>query len=447
MKRKIEENLEKWKKSPVRCPLIIRGARQVGKSWSIKDFGDKNFDSVVVADFEKYPDLKNCFHSLELKFILERLEFYLKSSIIPGKTLLFFDEIQLCPKALTALRYFKEEMPELHVISAGSLLEFVLNEEEFSFPVGRVEFLFMRPLSFIEFLNAIGEQKTIDFINTLSLSHFIDINTHQYLLQLIRVYFWIGGMPEIVKTFADIRSDEYCMQILDRLIEALKQDFGKYAKNANLEHLKRLFLKVPELVGCHFKYSKIDPHASNPARDYKVALRQLEWAGLINQVYETNANGFPLQFEVNDKKFKVFMLDIGLLQRSLKAEKTNFNSKTLLDFYQGALAEQFVGQELLAYSDSHINQKLYYWENSNHKSAAEIDFLSSIDHRIIPIEVKAGHTGRLKSLKQFMSQKGIVLGVKISEDTLKLEGHILNVPFYLLSKLPELIQEAEFMLT
>lgn len=446
MKRRIQAELEKWKDSPIRCPLIMRGARQVGKSWSITDFGHKNFDVVAIADFEKKPELKHCFHTLEPEKMIERLEFYLKQPIRAGKTLLFFDEIQLCPPAVTSLRYFKEEMPDLHVISAGSLLEFVLKDDQISFPVGRVEFLFMRPFSFIEFLKAIDEQKTIDLINTITLNNPIDQETHHYLLELTRAYFMIGGMPEVVKTFSETKRYDLTRQILDRQIEAFKQDFGKYAENANPEQLKQLFARVPDLVGHHFKYSKIDPHASNPARDYKIALRQLEWAGLINQVNATHANGIPLEAEINDKKFKLFLLDIGLLQRSLQVDESHFHSQSLLDFYQGALAEQFVGQELLAYSNPQTNQKLYFWENSDPQSSAEIDYIWNIGSHIIPIEVKAGHSGRLKSMKQFLEKKSSRLGLKISEAPLQLDGNILNMPFYLISQHPDLIKEASFRL-
>lgn len=443
MKRSIFKELEQWKVSPIRSSLIVRGARQVGKSWAITEFGKQQFDSVVIGDFEKKPELENCFHTLEPRQMIDRLEFYLKKSIVPGKTLLFLDEIQLCPRALTSLRYFKEDLPELHVASAGSLLEFVLNDEQFSFPVGRVDFLYMRPMSFMEYLEALGEHKTVQLIKSISLHNPIDLTTHQKLLSLIRSYFLIGGMPEVVKTYVENRSYTTCKLVLDRQLAAFRQDFGKYAKNANPDHLKTLFQKIPELVGQHFKYSKIDPHASNPARDYKLALKQLELAGLVYQVHDTQANGVPLQSEVNEKKFKPFFLDIGLLQRALDVDETNFTKASLLDFYQGALAEQFVSQEFLAYSDPHLNQKLYFWESIASGSTAEVDFVLSLRHRIVPIEVKAGSTGRLRSLKQFMDKKSLTLGIKISEAPLAFEGSILNVPFYLLSELPQLYQEAE----
>lgn len=445
MERSIQRELEAWKNSAFRASLIVRGARQVGKSWAITEFGKQNFDSVVIADFEKLPVLENCFHTLDPRQMIDRLEFYLKKPIVPGKTLLFLDEIQRCPRAITSLRYFKEELPELHVASAGSLLEFVLNGEDFSFPVGRVEFLYMRPMSFIEFLEALGEHQTVQFIKSVSLHNPIDENTHYKLLQFVRRYFWVGGMPEVIKTYTKSHAYNDCKMVLERQIAAFQQDFGKYAKNANPVHLKTLFQKIPELVGLHFKYSKIDPHSTNPARDYKLALQQLELAGLVYKVQDTQANGVPLQSEVNEKKFKPFLVDIGLLQRALDVDERSFDTKPLLDFYQGALAEQFVGQELLAYSDPHNNQKLYFWENTTVGSSAEVDFICSFQQRIVPIEVKAGVAGRLRSIKQFMDKRSIPVGIKVSEATLKLDRKMLNVPFYLLSELPQLITEAEIL--
>lgn len=444
MKRHNFKELKAWKNSPVRSPLIVRGARQVGKSWTITEFGGADFRSLVIGDFEKKPELQNCFHTLAPKQMLERLEFYLKQKIVPGDTLLFLDEIQLCPRAITALRYFKEEMPDLHVVSAGSLLEFILNHDQFSFPVGRVDFLYMRPMSFIEYLEARGEKVTVQLIKSISLHNPIDETTHDKLLGLVRSYFWVGGMPEVVKTYVETGEFSFCKQVLNRQLSAFQQDFGKYAKNANPEHLKTLFQKIPEMVGCHFKYSKINPHASNPARDYKLALKQLELSGLVTPVHDTQANGIPLQAEVNEKKFKPYFLDVGLLQRSLDVDERSFNTKSLFDFYQGALAEQFVAQELIAYSDPHINQKLYFWENAQPSSSAEVDFVVTINQCIVPIEVKAGLIGRLRSLKQFMEKKRLKLGVKVSEAPLQLDGSILNVPFYLLSELSQLIREVDF---
>jgi predicted AAA+ superfamily ATPase len=323
----------------------------------------------------------------------------------------------------------------------------VLNDEQFSFPVGRVEFLYMRPMSFIEFLEALGEQQTVALIKSISLHNPIDEKNHLDLLRLVRSYFLIGGMPEVVKTYTETKTYSTCTLVLDRQIAAFQQDFGKYAKKANPAHLKALFQKIPELVGHHFKYSKIDPHASNPARDYKLALKQLELAGLVHQVYDTQANGIPLQSEVNEKKFKPFFLDIGLLQRALLVDEQSVYTRSLLDFYQGALAEQFVCQELVAYADPHSNQKLYFWENTTHGSSAEIDFVLHLRQHIVPLEVKSGITGRLRSLKQFMEKKSIQLGVRISEMPLQLNKTILNVPFYLLSELPQLVQEAEILST
>ncbi len=413
----------------------------MGKSWAIEEFGRQNFNSLVTANFEQKFELKYCFNSLNPKDILKRLEFYLEQPIIPGTTLLFLDEIQLCPRALTALRYFKEQMPELHVIAAGSLLEFTLNEENFSFPVGRVDFLFMRPLSFIEFLQALNKQNTCSLIHTISLANPIDEATHQQLLQKVRNYFWIGGMPEVVSLFTQNNSFEKSRKILLRQIEAFNEDFSKYSGKTNHLHLKQLFDKIPELVGRHFKFSKIDPHSPNPARDYKRALSQLKQAGLTNQIFDTRANGIPLKSEINMKKFKAIFLDIGLMQQVLQVDVDP--TKTLLDFHQGALAEQFVGQELLAYSDPHQNQQLYFWETSKQGSSIEIDYVTTMNSRILPIEVKAGTTGRLRSLQCFLECKNISLGLRISEHPLSLKNNVLSVPMYMISELPRLLEEAE----
>ena len=312
--------------------------------------------------------------------------------------------------------------------------------------LGRVEFLYMHPMSFLEFLEARGEGKTIELINSIRLNNPIDALTHQKLIDFVRDYFLIGGMPEVVKTFVELNSFEKYKMVLERQIIAFQQDFGKYSKRANPDHLKRLFQKIPELVGSHFKYSKIDPHASNPARDYKLALRQLELAGLIYQVHDTQANDLPLQSEANEKKFKTFLLDIGLLQCSLEVDEKSFRTHSLLDFFQGSLAEQFVAEELIANASPYSQAKLYFWENTQPGSTAEVDFVTAFQNRIVPIEVKSGKAGKLRSLKSFMEFRSLSLGCKISEAPLTLQKNILNVPFYLLSHLERLIKEAEFLL-
>lgn len=444
MKRTIYQKLKEWKDDPDRVPLLIRGARQVGKSWLITEFGQESFDHLVVADFEIQPELENCFHVLEPKTMIERLEFYLNQPIVPGKTLLFLDEIQKCPRAITSMRYFKEKKRDLHVIAAGSFLEFVINDDDtFSFPVGRLEFLYMRPLSFVEFLQGTHKVDALNVIKTVTLGNPIGDKAHKELLNLVRQFFFVGGMPEVVDIYARTGSLEKCQAVLNRQIDAYIEDFGKYGKHANPEHLRRLFEKIPECVGKRFKYSKIDPQASNPARDYKLALSQLKRAGLVHQIYDTRANGIPLQLEINEKKFRTLCLDIGMMQTALQVDIKDIGSKSLLHIHEGSLAEQFVGQELLAYSNFHKNKKLYYWEVSQRGGAMEVDYVTTINSRIVPIEVKAGITGRLRSLQHFLERKQQSIGIRVSQRPLAFERNILSIPFYLISQLPKLLFEVE----
>lgn len=442
MKRTIDKELIKWKDSLSRLPLIVRGARQVGKSYAIEQFGKTSFENLIVVNFEKRSELAGCFVSLDPKEIINRLNYYFDIPIKAGTTLLFLDEIQLCPQALQSLRYFCEEIPDLHVIAAGSLLEFILEEENFSFPVGRVQFAYMKPLSFMEYLEALNKSILIEIISHATIKTPPDEQAHSLLLKHLHDYFLIGGMPKVVDLYRQNSLYLDCLHRQRAIFDVYRLDFGKYAKKTQHYYLQRLFERAPEIVGKHFKYSKIDPESPNPARDYKTALKKLTQANLVSIVYETSANGLPLRAEIDDKKFKVFFLDIGLLMAGLELDPSLFQAESLEVVNKGVLAEQFVGQELMAYSDVFLDKHLYYWEETKASSSAEIDFVLSLSGKIVPIEVKAGATGKLKSLHQFLERKNIDVGIQVSEKCLQFEGKILSVPFYLLSKLTTLLQEA-----
>lgn len=441
MKRKIDQELRKWKDSSTRIPLIVRGARQVGKSYSIESFGKKEFDKLIVVNFELNPKFSNCFQSLDPKNIVRALELYLATEIQAGNTLLFLDEIQLCPKALQSLRYFKEQMPELHVVAAGSLLEFTLEDEKFSFPVGRVEFLTMRPLSFFEYLIALGQSRLVDLLKKTSLQNPVEPHLHDHLLQLTREFFLIGGMPQVVETYSRTGTFLKCLYQQKDLLDLYKLDFGKYAKKTQHHYLRRLFDVAPQFVGKHFKFSKIDLESPNPARDYKIALKKLDQANIISIVFATKATSLPLRSEILQKKFKILFLDIGLLQCALEVEPEEFFTATLSQGNRGQLAEQFVGQELLASFDCHLDRDLFFWERSKPESSSEVDFVVNMKGQIIPIEVKAGSIGRLKSIKQFLELKKLQIGVRISESELSFENNILSVPFYMIEELPRLLKD------
>jgi len=436
MRRSIEPVLKKWKDESERLPIILRGARQVGKSFIIEKFGKENFDSLATCNFEFMPGLALCFENLDPVVICQQLEIALNAKIIPGKTLLFFDEIQNCPKAIIALRYFKEKMPGLHVIAAGSLLEFVLHEEQFSFPVGRVQFLYLKPLSFQEYLLSQNLDSLVDLLKNVTLEKPPEIFVHERLLTHLREYFLIGGMPAVLRSYAEKKSFLECQTILLNLLETYRSDFPKYATKAEYRHLQIFFEKAPGLVCKNFKYTHISP--DHRSLDLKISLEQLQWSGLLYKIMATNASGIPLRVGSKENLFKLLFLDGGLVNAAIKLDMQTAWNTGLMQINAGHLAEQFVGQELLAYENPHLNAEIYYWERDKKGSMAEIDYVIQCGPSIVPIEVKSGTTGSLKSLKQFMLEKDSEVGVRISEHSLSFHDGVLSIPMYLISELPRL---------
>ena len=439
MKRDIEQELLKWKTSPLRAPLLVRGARQVGKSWIIEKFGREQFKNLIFLNFEQRPEVKACFETLLPEKIVSAIELFTGSTISPGNSLLFLDEIQECPQAIVALRYFKEQLPDLHVIGAGSLLEFVLNEEDFSMPVGRIQFLYLRPLSFQEFLSAIGREKLRDFLKNITLQNPPPTAIHEELSKLVREYVALGGMPAVISGYLQTKSLYQAQDVQSDILATYRRDFGKYSKKTKHKILSLLYEKAPGLIGCWFKYNKVD--SDLPSRDIKVALEQLCFAGLLSKVHHTSASGLPLITTQNEKKFKILFLDVGLVKRARFLDTALLFQEDLMLINQGLLAEQFVGQELLAYRDPKVEERLFFWAREQKSSSAEVDFVIPIDHKIIPIKVKAGTTGRLKSLKIFMEEKGSTLGVRISQAPLSFDSQVLSIPFYLIGEFRRLVLE------
>ncbi len=436
MYRLLIENLRTWKNSSFRTPLLLRGARQVGKTYLIEAFGAQEFSGSLSVNFEASPEATACFETFDPTEILFKLERIYHHPIVPGQTLLFLDEIQACPRAIMALRYFKEKLPALHVIGAGSLLEFALKEESFSFPVGRVQFLYLQPLSFQEFALATEDPSLWNTLQQCTLASPPTEELHQKCNQMVRVYALLGGMPAVVSHYCTSRSFLECSQIQNILLSTYRADFSKYAKNQEQKYLKILFQGLPQLVCQQFKYHKIDPHLRS--RELKDALAQLEAAGLIYPVYATSGAGIPLAMHLKRTQFKTLFIDVGLLQRALLIEPHLSDEWTLL--HRGALAEQWVGQELLAYEAPDQERALFYWTREKQGSDAEIDYLYPIDEEIFPIEVKAGTLGKLKSLRLFIEEKHSPFGIKISNSPLHFEHGILSIPFYLISQIPRLIR-------
>lgn len=438
MKRDLEESLVAWKDKSNRKPLILRGARQVGKTYLVEQFLKDKFSRFVKIDFEQTGEAAYCFDTLIPEKIVAKLEVQSGKQIIPGETLLFLDEIQVCPAAIMALRYFKEQMPDLHVIAAGSLLEFALNDANFSMPVGRVEYLFLKPLSFNEFLVATGNEVLENRLADCSLKNPPDDLLHRKALECVREYMILGGMPAVIDEYRASKSWLNSQREQSIILNTYRDDFGKYTKDSQLKYLQNLFDKAPGLIGENFQYSKVDSHTD--PRQIRMSLEKLSYAGLVYPVYAVSASGLPLLLTKNEKKFKLYFLDIGLVHRAMRLDLEHLLQEDLMLLNRGSLAEQFVAQELLAYSDRHELRPLFYWAREKLGSSAEVDFVIQDGANIIPLEVKAGTTGRLRSLHLFREEKKSSIAIRISQYPLSFQEGILSVPLYLIKEIPRLLQ-------
>lgn len=425
MRRFIDRELRQWKDSKRRKPLMLRGARQVGKTYSLKEFGGNFFDNIAIADLERNPAWHRIFEGdLSAKHICNDLEIVLKQKIVPGKTLLFIDEIQACPRAITALRYFYEELPDLHVVAAGSLLEFAL--KDISFPVGRIQFLHLYPLCFAEYLAAIGNAEAAATV--LGSPILVSQTVHTYLSEELRKYFFIGGMPESVRAYAESGSLQESFEVQKEIIEAYRMDFAKYTPQVDRYCLDSVYTSLAQSVGQQIKYSHLGEGYSNPT--LKKAFDLLCLANVVRKVQSANPVGLPLGASASSKIFKALMVDIGLMQNlSGMSVDIEYAKSDLLNIYRGAMAEQFVGQELS------ISQhgELYYWDRQAKSSSAEVDYLAVIKGKIHPVEVKSGASGSLRSLHMFLDTynncgKGLVFSARPYADLP--EKNITFVPLY-----------------
>jgi predicted AAA+ superfamily ATPase len=396
MKRLIDAQLDNWRSHPRRKPLIVRGARQVGKTHSIRELGRRAFEHLVHLDFERNPDLATVFQpNLDPKRICLDLEVITGQRLQPGASLLFLDEIQACPRALVALRYFKEQLPDLHVIAAGSLLEFSL--KELSFPVGRVQFLEMFPMCFGEYLWEMGREAAAALV--MGPPQPVSEAVHEALLEDLRTYLLVGGMPEAVQVFARTGSLLDSADIQAQLLESFRADFPKYAPLADKACLRAVLSSLARGVGQQIKYSRLAEGFSGPT--LRRAFDLLCQSRLARKVRSTSPAGLPLEGHASETIFKALFLDVGLMQQlcGLKAD-LRVGTSDLLDTYRGAVAEQFVGQELLAAGSG----ELFYWARPQRGSSAEVDYLVSQGSKVVPVEVKSGAGGRLRSLHMLLKE-------------------------------------------
>ena len=430
MKRSIDAVLRAWKDSSRRKPLLIRGARQVGKSWSVHRFGKQEFADMAVINLESEPHVAELFRSMNPREILNKIEILTGQKVVPSRTLLFIDEIQAFPKAVSALRYFYEETPELHVIAAGSLLELTLHASGISMPVGRVQYLYMKPMSFEEFLIAQGQETVVEALRH-NRGLFEEPVVHDTLLDRVRQYLLVGGMPEVVAEYRESGNYEHCRQIQTSLLQTYRDDFNKYVKSERHENVGKVFQSAVQQVGNKFKYARVDP--DELSRNIKTALELLTLAGVYHKVIKSSAEGLPLGANINERFFKVLFLDVGLMQNLCGLATDIIREKDLMAIYHGALMEQFVGQELIACQDCFARPALYYWAREARSSNAEIDYVCQSVTDLVPIEVKAGKTGRLRSLHQYFQEKRQGWGIKISAAPLQYQKPVVSIPFYMVN--------------
>ena len=443
-RRRIDEQLLKWKDDPRHKPLLIRGARQVGKSTAVRELA-KQFRYFVEINLEKQPDLLKLFpENIDVKKTCEKLIGSLGIPIVPSETLLFIDEIQVSKEAIMSLRYFKEDYPELHVIAAGSLLEFAL-EELPSFGVGRIRSLYMYPFSFDEFLMAQGLELMVNYKKKATSTDPMTEKAHKDLVDQLRSFYLVGGMPAAVTEWMETHSYIEVSHVHTDIIQTYEDDFNKYKKRVSPILLRQVLRSVALQIGSKFVYAVAarDVHSS-VVRD---ALHLLTLAGLITPVKHTNGNGLPLGAEENDSYVKYLFFDLGVMQTMLDIPAADILMVSDLDFVnKGGTSEMFAGLEMQKYHDCFQKAEMHYWHNMTKGSNAEVDYLKAQNGKVLPIEVKANTQGGMQSLWIFMRKRHLHNAIRTSlenfgqfnyfdpEENFE-QRHVDIIPLYALSNL------------
>lgn len=434
-KRLIDKYLLEWKNDPARKPLLLRGARQVGKSSAVRQLAT-HFDHFVEVNFEENPNLKTLFAAdLSPQHIVENLSIFLGKAIVPGQTLLFLDEIQACPAAVSSLRFFYEKMPELHVAAAGSLLEFALQSLP-SYGVGRVRSLFVYPFAFDEFLLALGEQPLLEAKQHAGFHNPLPDILHQKALDFLKKFMLTGGMPEAVANYVKTQQLLGVQSILDDLYIALKADFAKYKNTVPPTRLVEIFESVVRQTGGKFVLNKASSIANHG--QIKEALNLLIMAGWVLPVTHTAANGIPLGAEVDQKTRKMLLLDTGIFQRILGLNMADFlfdPNSTLVN--KGVIAEQFWGLEYLKYGSPFTPPTLFYWHRESPNANAEVDYVVQKGVDLLPIEIKSSGKGSMQSLRQFLKDKNRAVGYRFSLENFSDYENIRVMPLYAVSNFVE----------
>jgi len=436
MKRNIYSKLIKWKMSKRRKPLIVCGARQVGKTYILEEFGKNEYENSIYINFEEKPDMVDFFkNNLSPKELIKNFALYFGKKIRPEKDLIIFDEIQVSNNALNSLKYFCEQAPEYHIVSAGSLIGIKLSKPS-SFPVGKVNFLYMYPMTFLEFLDAVDFSNLRKLIQETESFKSYPLPFHNELIQHLKKYYYVGGMPEAVKHFASTENYYEVREIHSEIINSYQLDFAKHASKSDIPKLQIIWNFIPsQLAKENKKFIFSALHKSARAREYENAIQWLQDAGIIYISYQTNTVKLPLKGFVNRNAFKIFVLDVGILGAMIKLNhKIILEGDKLFNEYKGAFVENYIAQQLTA--EKQID--LFYWVSSGKK--AEIDFLCEIEGDIFPLEAKSGINPKSKSLVSYNNQYNPKTLSRTTLLNLKQDGKICNYPLYSISLFPYLLK-------
>ncbi|QGY46402.1 AAA family ATPase [Maribellus comscasis] len=421
-------NLKNWKEDKFRKPLIVRGARQVGKTWLLKEFGRTSYAKLVYVNFEETPALQNIFATdFDIERIITILQIQAQTTITADDTLIVFDEIQSAERGVTSLKYFCENAPQYHVIAAGSLLGMGLHSQV-SFPVGKVDFLDLRPLSFFEFLLSLNESALVDALKAKNWG-VISVFTEK-LKEYLRYYFYVGGMPEVVSAFAETRDWQLVRRIQNRILNSYEGDFSKHAPNETVPRIRMVWQSIPSQLAKEnkkFVYGVLREGAR--AKDFELAIQWLVDCGLLLKSHRVSKPGIPLAAYQEISVFKLFLHDLGLLGAMAGLDvRTIIDGDEIFTEFKGALTEQYVMQQLRLNSERYIG----YWTND--KSTSEVDFVIQEEGKVIPVEVKSGENLRSKSFRLFCEKYKPSKAIRTSLTDYKEEEWMINVPLYAIGK-------------
>jgi len=431
VERFLYNQLLTWKSQEKRKPLLLQGARQTGKTYLLKEFARKEYPGCAYFNFEQTPDLATLFDStLETDTIIESLGAYIGRKIHPASTLIFFDEIQACPRAITSLKYFCEEAPAYHIVSAGSLLGVSIGKST-SFPVGKVSFLTLYPMNFFEFLSALGENMLLHLLKEKKFSETLQEVVHEKLTRLFKFYLYTGGMPEVVQSYIDNKDIEQVRKIQKEILDAYDRDFSKYSTAGEAIRISDIWRSIPvQLARENKKFKYSDVMKGGRASRFETAVEWLRKSGLIYIAYNIKIPKLPLSGYTDRSKFKIYLLDPGLLGALLEVpSQVIIQGDKLFSEYNGAFIENYAAGELIGPMGS---GNLFYWASD---SEAEVDFILSMAGDIFPLEIKSGISGKAKSLKVYSEKYHPKKIFRASPRNFKEDGELINIPLYALSSI------------